>query len=438
MMKKEKAIIVKNVKKKYTLYNNSKERLLDVILPKKYGEEFYALSGINFEANMGEVVGFVGINGSGKSTLSNIIAGIVPETTGTIETNGQVALIAVAAGLKGDLTGRENIELKLLMLGFNKQEIKELEEEIIEFSELGKFIDQPVKSYSSGMKSRLGFSISVTVDPDILIIDEALSVGDKAFAEKSLDKMKEFKAQGKTMIFVSHSIGQMKRFCDKILWLEFGTVKDYGAVEKIMPKYEDFLEKWKQFTKGEREIYRKNALMNNDKENEKLLAQKIGKKKKSGHSRLIPISRMARLTKSNDFLYPSISELHNHKPLETYKNEAFYIKKTIKIEGQQYYLLSTKPSAVDGIVGWVRSSAIQSASHIFIEEDKKIFTLNGTGKAYNRPWGLEKNIVYDDLTNYKNEKFYVKRTDRVRGRLWYYGSLNDVDVWIFGRNLIKK
>jgi len=438
MMKKEKAIIVKNVKKKYTLYNNSKERLLDVILPKKYGEEFYALSGINFEANMGEVVGFVGINGSGKSTLSNIIAGIVPETTGTIETNGQVALIAVAAGLKGDLTGRENIELKLLMLGFNKQEIKELEEEIIEFSELGKFIDQPVKSYSSGMKSRLGFSISVTVDPDILIIDEALSVGDKAFAEKSLDKMKEFKAQGKTMIFVSHSIGQMKRFCDKILWLEFGTVKDYGAVEKIMPKYEDFLEKWKQFTKGEREIYRKNALMNNDKENEKLLAQKIGKKKKSGHSRLIPISRMARLTKSNDFLYPSISELHNYKPLETYKNEAFYIKKTIKIEGQQYYLLSTKPSAVDGIVGWVRSSAIQSASHIFIEEDKKIFTLNGTGKAYNRPWGLEKNIVYDDLTNYKNEKFYVKRTDRVRGRLWYYGSLNDVDVWIFGRNLIKK
>src|SRR5699024_5187848 len=211
-----------------------------------------------------------------------------------------------------------------------------------------------------------------------------------------------------------------------------------GAVEKIMPKYEDFLEKWKQFTKGEREIYRKNALMNNDKEKEKLLAQKIGKKKKSGHSRLIPISRMARLTKSNDFLYPSISELHNHKPLETYKNEAFYIKKTIKIEGQQYYLLSTKPSAVDGIVGWVRSSAIQSASHIFIEEDKKIFTLNGTGKAYNRPWGLEKNIVYDDLTNYKNEKFYVKRTDRVRGRLWYYGSLNDVDVWIFRRNLIKK
>src|SRR5690625_2627784 len=118
------------------------------------------------------------------------------------------------------------------MLGFNRDEIKALEPDIIEFSELGRFIDQPVKSYSSGMKSRLGFAISVSVNPDILIIDEALSVGDKAFAEKSLEKMKEFKQAGKTMIFVSHSIGQMKQFCDKILWLEFGIVKDYDTVDK--------------------------------------------------------------------------------------------------------------------------------------------------------------------------------------------------------------
>src|SRR5699024_8064947 len=138
------------------------------------------------------------------------------------------------------------------MLGINKKEIKEMEPEIIEFSELGKFIDQPVKSYSSGMKSRLGFAISVTVDPEILIIDEALSVGDKAFAEKSLEKMHEFKKQGKTMIFVSHSLGQMKQFCEKILWLEFGMVKDYGSVEDISPKYQRFLKKWKRMDKRER------------------------------------------------------------------------------------------------------------------------------------------------------------------------------------------
>src|SRR5690625_1970302 len=174
----DKAIIVDNVSKKYKLYTTSKERLLDLLTPKSYGNDFYALKNVNFTANKGEVVGFVGINGSGKSTLSNIISGIVPETTGTVKVNGEVSLIAVAAGRKGDLTGRDNIEMKLLMLGFNRKEIEDLEPGIIEFSELGNFIDQPVKSYSSGMKSRLGFSISVNVDPEIMIIDEALSVGE--------------------------------------------------------------------------------------------------------------------------------------------------------------------------------------------------------------------------------------------------------------------
>ncbi|SEU09356.1 teichoic acid transport system ATP-binding protein [Salinibacillus kushneri] len=256
----EKAIKVKNVSKKYKLYNRNKERVLDLITPKQYGEDFYALSNVNFEAEKGDIVGFVGINGSGKSTLSNILAGIVPETSGTVEINGQASLIAVSAGLNNQLTGRDNIELKLLMLGLNKDKIKELEPHIIEFSELDKFIDQPVKSYSSGMKSRLGFAISVNVDPDILIIDEALSVGDKAFAEKSLNKMKEFKEQGKTMIFVSHSLGQMKEFCEKILWLEFGKVKDFGTVEEVLPKYEEFLNKYKKMSKKEKTDYREAAL----------------------------------------------------------------------------------------------------------------------------------------------------------------------------------
>lgn len=252
----ERAISVKNVSKKYILYDSPKERLLDLITPKKYGKDFYALTNVTFEAEKGDIVGFIGTNGSGKSTLSNIIGGIVPETSGEVIVNGETSLIAVASGLKDDLSGRENIELKLLMLGFNKREIKELEPEIIEFSELGNFIDQPVKSYSSGMKSRLGFAISINVDPDILIIDEALSVGDKAFAEKSINKMREFKKEGKTMIFVSHSLGQMKEFCEKILWLEFGTVRAFGSVNEVLPQYESFINQYKKMSKSEKEAYR--------------------------------------------------------------------------------------------------------------------------------------------------------------------------------------
>lgn len=135
-----------------------------------------------------------------------------------------------------------------------------MEPKIIEFSELEEFIDQPVKSYSSGMRSRLGFAISVTVDPDILIIDEALSVGDKAFAAKSFNKMLEFKERGKTMIFVSHSIHQVKQFCDKILWLEFGRVREFGPVNEVIPKYEEFIKKWQKLSNKERADYRKKAL----------------------------------------------------------------------------------------------------------------------------------------------------------------------------------
>lgn len=257
----EKSIIVDNVTKKYKLYNSTKERILDLISPKSYGDDFYALTNVSFEADKGDAIGFIGVNGSGKSTLSNIIAGIVPETSGQVTVNGEASLIAVAAGLNRNLTGRENIELKCLMLGFSKHEIKELEPSIIEFSELGQFIDQPVKSYSSGMRSRLGFSISVNVDPDILIIDEALSVGDRAFAEKSLEKMKEFKEQKKTMIFVSHSLRQMRQFCEKILWLEYGMIKDFGSVDDVIPQYEKFLNTWRKMSKKEREEYKKTALI---------------------------------------------------------------------------------------------------------------------------------------------------------------------------------
>lgn len=264
------SVEVKNVSKRYKLYKKKSERLLDLLVPyKDYGENFYALQNVSFTVEEGSIVGLVGINGSGKSTLANIIAGVIPSTNGHVSSNGDVALIAVNAGLDGKLSGRENIELKLLMLGFSQKEISAMEDEIIEFAELEKFIDQPVKTYSSGMKSRLGFSISVRVNPDILIVDEALSVGDKAFSEKSLDKMMEFKQKGKTMFFVSHSISQMKKFCDQILWLEFGVVKEYGPTKEVITKYETFLEEYKALSKTEKKKYRTSALNRQSKKNQK-------------------------------------------------------------------------------------------------------------------------------------------------------------------------
>lgn len=256
-----KTVKVQNVYKRYKLYKKKSERVLDLIVPhKEYGEDFFALQNVSFDVEQGSIVGLVGINGSGKSTLANILAGVIPTTSGNVEIKGNVALIAVNAGLDNGLTGRENIELKLLMLGFSKKEILSMEEEIIEFAELEKFIDQPVKTYSSGMKSRLGFSISVRVDPDILIIDEALSVGDKAFAEKSFEKMMEFKANGKTMFFVSHSISQMKKFCEQILWLEFGLVKEYGKASEVLKNYETFLAEYQKKSQHEKKKYRTEAL----------------------------------------------------------------------------------------------------------------------------------------------------------------------------------
>lgn len=249
-----------NVTKKYKMHSKNSEKLKDIIYPGGFGENFYALRNLTFEAQNGDVIGIVGVNGSGKSTMSNLIAGITPPTVGSIDIKGKVALIAIAAGLNNQLSGRENIELKCLMMGLSKQQIEELTPEIIDFADIGKFIDMPVKKYSSGMKSRLGFAISVSINPDVLVIDEALSVGDQTFADKCLKRMNEFKEQGKTIFFVSHSLGQVKKFCTKALWLEYGEIRDYGPIEEVMPKYESFLKEYKAMSKEEQQKFKKEAM----------------------------------------------------------------------------------------------------------------------------------------------------------------------------------
>lgn len=435
----KKAIVVENVSKKYKLYHDTKERILDLITPKSYGDDFYALTDINFEAEKGDIVGFIGINGSGKSTLSNIIGGIVPETSGRVRVNGETSLIAVSAGLKGDLTGRDNIELKCLMLGFSKKEIKEMEPDIIEFSELGEFIDQPVKSYSSGMKSRLGFSISINVNPEILIIDEALSVGDKAFAEKSLNKMKEFKEQGKTMIFVSHSIGQMKKFCEKILWLEFGRVKEYGKVEDVMPKYEKFLKDWKKMSNEERENYKLYSINQDEQGLKSLVDVDAVQEKEQDKSETVykvnSISRMGHLRVKATSVYTDPRDHQDAVPAKKYKHSSYYIKRQAVYYGDKYYLLSMEPSGIDGVIGWVKASEVNSRLHIVIDNDPKTYVLKGTGYGYDRPWGGKNNFVFSDLKPYEGTEFVATRTEKVGKNYWYNGILDGKETWIHNRHL---
>ena len=211
-MEKEYAIEFKHVSKIYSLKSKDKKN--------SNGKRFYALKDISFKIPQGEVVGILGTNGSGKSTMSVILAGISEIDEGEMIVNGEQSLIAINTGLNQQLTGLENIELKGALLGLTKKRIKEITEGVIEFAEIGDFLYQPVKKYSSGMKSRLGFSINLCLDPDILIVDEALSVGDKGFAQKCINKMKELKTQGKTIVFISHSLPQVRDFCDTAMWIE--------------------------------------------------------------------------------------------------------------------------------------------------------------------------------------------------------------------------
>lgn len=201
-------------------------------------EDFYALRNVSFSIPKGEVFGIIGMNGAGKSTLLKIIAGVIKPTSGTIERRGSIApLIELGAGFNGELTGEENIFLNGLLMGYSKKFIKDKMEEIIEFSELGKFIYTPLKNYSSGMKSRLGFSIATVVQPDILIVDEVLSVGDFKFKEKSEKKIRSMMEGGTTVLFVSHSLGQVQSICDNVLWLEQGQVKQIGKPDDVIANF---------------------------------------------------------------------------------------------------------------------------------------------------------------------------------------------------------
>lgn len=202
-------------------------------------DEFWALRGVSFEVRKGEVLGIIGHNGAGKSTLLKVISGILKPTEGSVRVNGAVVpMLELGSGFDFDLTGRENVFLNGAILGYSEALLKEKYEEILAFSELGQFIDVPLRNYSSGMVMRLAFSIATVVVPDILIVDEILAVGDADFQEKSKRRMMELMGGGTTVLFVSHSLGQIREMCDHVLWLDHGQVKRYGATQEVCDAYE--------------------------------------------------------------------------------------------------------------------------------------------------------------------------------------------------------
>ena len=234
------AISVKNLTKEFIIYEDKayflKERLANLKRNKK--RKHVVLKNINLEIKKGDSIALIGVNGSGKSTLLKLMNKIIYPESGIITINGKVSsMIELGAGFNTDFTGRENIYFNASMYGLGKKDVDPIIDKIIDFSELGEFIDTPVRTYSSGMYMRLAFSIAVNVQADILLIDEILAVGDAHFQDKCLNKMKELKAEGKTMVFVSHSVPQVKSFCDRAVWLKDGEIRMDGNTDEVIENY---------------------------------------------------------------------------------------------------------------------------------------------------------------------------------------------------------
>ncbi len=242
---KDVVISIKNMSKKYRLYNSELDRVKEAFnfrKNKKYYKEHQALDSVSLEFHKGETIGLIGKNGAGKSTLLKVLTGIVSPTEGKVSVKGRVAsLLELGAGFNIELTGLENIYLNGTLMGLTKPQIDEKLKKILEFADIGDFIEQPVKKYSSGMFARLAFSVAINVEPDILIIDEALSVGDLRFQLKCMEKFDEFRTAGKTIIFVSHDINAIKRFCTYTVWIKDGVVVEQGNTDVVTDRYLDYL-----------------------------------------------------------------------------------------------------------------------------------------------------------------------------------------------------
>ena len=255
-------LILHNISKQYWLYSRYRQRfgqlLLSPITHKNYAQPFWALRDINLKVEAGEVLGVIGVNGSGKSTLLQIIAGTLQPTTGTVQKSGRLtALLELGAGFHPEFTGRENIFLSGATIGLAEREMRRHFDQIVDFAGIDEFIDQPVKIYSSGMYVRLAFSIATSVDPEILVVDEALAVGDAGFVIKCMNRMRQLREQGTSIILVSHDVQTVRSFCDSVLWLSNGLPRAYGAPFDVTSQYVQSI--WEQQSTKISETYFKSG-----------------------------------------------------------------------------------------------------------------------------------------------------------------------------------
>ena len=235
---------MKNLTKMYKLYDKPSDRLKEALglTRKKLYKEHYALRDVNFDIQEGECVGIIGTNGSGKSTILKIITGVLTPTQGEVKVDGRIsALLELGAGFNMEYSGLENVDLNGTMIGFSKEEIDARLDDILEFADIGDFIHQPVKTYSSGMFVRLAFAVAINIDPEILVVDEALSVGDVFFQAKCYHKFEEFKKQGKTILFVSHDLSSVSKYCDRVILLNKGVKLDEGSPKQMVDLYKQLL-----------------------------------------------------------------------------------------------------------------------------------------------------------------------------------------------------
>ena len=249
---KKNAIIVNHISKTYKLYEKQSYRVKEAFsfTHKSYHKDFNALSDISFSVQEGEMLGLIGTNGAGKSTMLKIITGVLTPTSGEVKINGKIsALLELGAGFNPEYTGIENAYLNGTMIGFTKEEMDQKIDDIVSFADIGDFINQPVKTYSSGMFARLAFAVAINVDPDILIVDEALSVGDAFFQAKCYKKMDELKKSGKTILFVSHDMGSIIKYCDRAIIIDHGQKVKEGPAEEMVNVYKKILVN--QFDEGE-------------------------------------------------------------------------------------------------------------------------------------------------------------------------------------------